>query len=249
MILAAFVSEPLVERGPPPLYLRLQERIRRAIERGELKPSEALPGERDIAQAVQVSRVTVRKALSGLVDAGLLEARQGSGTFVARRSIELPLSRLTSFTEDMCLRGVSTTSRWLLREVTFPSPRETMYLALSLRDKVVRLRRVRLAGEMPMAIELAVVPHCHLPAPDRVTTSLYAALDEYGIRPVKALQLLSAAKIGKADAALLEVEPGAAMLTIERISYLASGRPMEFTRSFYRGDTYDFVAELNLEPT
>ena len=243
-----FAPDSFFESSSTPLYLRLQKRIKSAIESGSLKPLDALPGERDIAQALNVSRVTVRKALSGLVSAGLLEQRQGSGTFVARKPpiVEQPLSRLTSFSEDMRLRGLETTSRWLDREISLPSPREAIHLALSPQDRVCRLRRLRLAGGVPMAIELAAIPHKYLPDPEAVKTSLYAVLDDAGLRPVRALQRLSAANLGKEDAALLDVPAGSAALAIERISYLAAGQPVEFTRSFYRGDTYDFVAELNL---
>lgn len=234
--------------GATPLYLRLQERIRAAIENGSLKPLEALPGERDVARGLGVSRVTVRKALAGLVTMGLLEQRQGSGTFVSRRPpiVEQPLSRLTSFSEDMRLRGLETSTRWLDRESSAPSTREAMHLALSPQDRVCRFRRLRLAGGTPMAIELAAIPQRYLPDPQAVDGSLYAALEEAGVRPVRALQRLSAANLGAADAALLQVQAGSAALAIERISYLVTGQPVEFTRSFYRGDTYDFVAELSL---
>ena len=245
---SVFAGDSFAERSPTPLYLRLQERIQAAIEGGDLKPLQALPGERAIAQAVNVSRVTVRKALSGLVSAGLLEQRQGSGTYVARKPplVEQPLSRLTSFSEDMRMRGLVTTSRWLDRDVSTASTKEAMHLALSPQDRVCRFRRLRFAGGVPMAIELAAVPHRYLPDPQAVKTSLYAVLDELGVKPVRALQRLSAANLGHEDAGLLGVPSGSAALSIERISYLPNGQPVEFTRSFYRGDTYDFVAELNL---
>ena len=72
------------------------------------------------------------------------------------------------------------------------------------------------------------------------------ALEETGHRPVRAVQRISAANLGEADARILDVPAGSASLNIERISYLASGKVVEFTRSIYRGDTYDFVAELRL---
>lgn len=233
---------------PTPLYLRLQERIKAAIARGELKPLDALPGERDIAEAFGVSRVTVRKALSGLVESGLLKQRQGSGTFVASppRRVEQALSRLTSFSDDMRLRGLAPTVRWLGREISLPSPREAMRLSLSPNDQVCRLRRLRLAGGIPMAIELATLPARYLPDPDLVTDSLYAALGLLGCRPVRALQRLSAANLAADDAALLDVAPGAAALAIDRLAFLDNGTPVEFTQSWYRGDAYDFVAELTL---
>jgi len=85
-----------------------------------------------------------------------------------------------------------------------------------------------------------------LPDPEAVGASLYAHLDRSGNRPVRAIQRIRAVSLGETDAELLEVAPGVASLHIERTSYLASGRVVEFTRSIYRGDTYDFVAELRL---
>ena len=85
-----------------------------------------------------------------------------------------------------------------------------------------------------------------LPDPAGIGSSLYAALELTGNRPVRAVQRISAANLGDSDARLLEVPPGIAGLQIERISYLASGKVIEFTRSVYRGDAYDFVAELRL---
>ncbi len=236
-------------KGSSPLYLRLQDRIRGAIETGRLKPNEALPGERDIAGALSVSRVTVRKALAGLVESGLLHQRQGSGTFVAAkpRRVEQALSRLTSFSEDMRVRGQAPTVRLIRCEISTPSPHEAMHLQLSPRDSVSRLRRLRLADGVPMAIEQAALPLSALPDPDAIGDSLYAALEARGLRPVRALQRLSAAKLEAADALLLDVEAGAAALSIERVAYLPDGRPIEFTRSLYRGDAYDFVAELTLK--
>ena len=240
--------EGSLQQGATPLYLRLQARLRDAIETGRFKPLEALPGERDLAEAFSVSRVTVRKAIGGLVEAGLLHQRQGSGTFVAAKPerLEQALSRLTSFTEDMLLRGLEPSVRVLRCEVSPPSPAEAMQLMLSPQDRVSRLRRLRLAGSVPMAIELATLPQQVLPDPATVGPSLYAVLEGSGHRPVRALQRLSAANLSTEDAILLDVAPGAAALSIERVSFLPDGRPIEFTRSWYRGDAYDFVAELTL---
>ena len=139
-----------------------------------------------------------------------------------------------------------TASPRLQRDISAPSTKEAIHLALSPHEKVCRLRRLRFAGGMPMAIELAAIPQKFLPDPQAVGTSLYAVLEALDVKPVRALQRLSAANLGSEDAALLEVPPGSAALSIERISYLSTQHPVEFTRSFYRGDAYDFVAELNL---
>jgi GntR family transcriptional regulator len=113
---------------------------------------------------------------------------------------------------------------------------------------VARLERVRRSDGVPLAIERASLPTQVLADPEAVQTSLYALLETYGLRPVRAVQRISAANLGPRDAGLLGVPPGAAGLRIERIGYLANGRMVEFTRSIYRGDAYDFAVELTLTP-
>jgi GntR family transcriptional regulator len=231
-----------------PLYLQLRKSIEDAVTRGLIGPGDALPSERDIATKADMSRVTVRKAVQDLVKGGILVQRHGSGTFVAPRMerVEQSLSRLTSFTEDMARRGMSVHSQWLDRGLYAPSPEEMMVLGLSSDDMVARVARLRIANDTPLAIERASLSAGILPDPASIGSSLYAALEADGNRPVRAVQRISAANLGEADARLLDVAPASASLRIERISYLASGKVIEFTRSIYRGDAYDFVAELRL---
>ena len=236
--------------GAGPLYLQLQRRIGDAMQHGILAPGSSLPAERDIAAMTGLSRVTVRKAVEALVASGLLIQKRGSGTYVAPRveRLEQALSLLTSFTEDMARRGKSVESVWISRSIQSPTPEEVMALGLGGGDRVARLERVRRSDGVPLAIERASIPTRILPDPEAVETSLYALLETYGHRPVRAVQRISAANLGPRDAALLGVTPGAAGLRIERIGYLASGRVVEFTRSVYRGDAYDFAVELKLSP-
>jgi GntR family transcriptional regulator len=160
--------------------------------------------------------------------------------------IEAPLSRLTSFTEDMRSRGIESESDWIERASALPTPEEALVLALSPGERVSRLHRLRRADGKPLAIERASLPHRMLPDPETIETSLYAALSERGLKPVRALQRLRAVALGKADAALLALPEGSPALFTERVAYLADNRIVEFTRSHYRGDAYDFVAELHL---
>lgn len=231
-----------------PLYLRLKKSIEEAVRLGVIGPGDALPSERDIAARADISRVTVRKAVQDLVKGGVLVQRHGSGTFVAPRveRVEQSLSRLTSFTEDMARRGMVVRSEWLDRGIFPPSPEEMMVLGLSSRELVARVARLRLANDTPLAIERASLSASVLPDPAAIGSSLYAALERDGNRPVRAVQRISATNLGAADAHVLDVAPGSASLNIERVSYLASGKVIEFTRSVYRGDAYDFVAELRL---
>ncbi len=240
--------EGLQGGGSGPLYLKLRQSLEDAILSGKLNHGDALPPERDLADYASISRVTVRKAVDDLVKDGLLVRRHGSGTFVVKpvNRVQQSLSRLTSFTEDMQRRGLTTTAQWIERGLFHPSPDEMMVLGLAADSLVARLGRLRIADDMPLAIERASISSEFLPDPIRIGTSLYAELDKTKSRPVRAVQRISACSLKDPDAAMLGVPVGSASLSIERISYLASGRVVEFTRSLYRGDAYDFVAELTL---
>lgn len=232
--------------GRGPLYQKLQQALREAIQNRVLAPDEALPPERDLAEQFDVSRITVRKALDGLVAEGLLTRRQGAGTFVASR-VEKSFSKLSSFSEDMISRGRTPRSEWLNRAEAAVTPEESMVLGLSPGSRVYRFHRIRFADDEPMALEYSTVPGFSLPSAEAVGASLYEALAAAGTRPVRALQRLRAVLFTPEQAALLGVRPGAPGLLIERRGFLKDGRAVEFTQSYYRGDAYDFVAELNAQ--
>jgi GntR family transcriptional regulator len=234
----------LDEQNRAPLYQQLQRALRSAIDKQLLAPDEALPPERDLAEEFKISRITVRKALDGLVAEGLLARRQGAGTFVTSR-VEKSFSKLSSFSEDMLSRGRTPHSEWLSKSAGAVTPEESMTLGLSPGSAVYRFNRIRYADSLPMALEYATVPGFCLPSAESVENSLYDALEKHGARPVRALQRLRAVLFSAEHAQLLGVADKAAGLLIERRGFLKDGRAVEFTRSFYRGDAYDFVAELN----
>ena len=241
--LAAHIG-PLDAGGRGSLYQRLERGLRGAIERGVVAPEQPLPAERDLAADLQVSRITVRKAMDALVAEGLLIRRQGAGTFVSGR-VEKQFAKLSSFTEDMAARGRAVTSKWLLRTDGAVTPDESMTLGLGPGAAVYRFHRIRLADDLPMAIERSTIPGFALASADTVAESLYDALDSAGNRPVRALQRLRAVLFDAEQAALLGMEAGAPGLFIERRGFLEDGRAIEATQSWYRGDAYDFVAELS----
>ena len=230
----------------PLAYLRLRRAIRNVVEHRDFEPGQALPSERDLSQALKLSRVTVRKAIAGLVEEGLLTQRHGAGTFIAERIVK-PMSRLTSFTEDLRERGLRPRSEFFERVIGEVTPEESMAMNLSPGSLVVRLHRLRYGQDEPLAIERSVVPANLLPDPMLVQDSLYEALEKLGCRPCRALQRLRAVSLNAQQARLLHVHPGSAGLSIERRSFLDDGRVVEFTSSWYRGDIYDFVAELQTD--
>ena len=244
--LASFsdVIGSLEDQGRAPLYQQLQRALRDAITENRLAADEALPPERDLAGEFGVSRITVRKALDARMHEGLLTRRQGAGTFVAAR-VEKSFSKLSSFTEDMISRGRRPESVWLSRSAGAVTPEESLTLGLSPGAQVYRFNRIRYADSSPMALEYSTVPGFCLPSETAVEESLYDALDKHGARPARALQRLRAVLFTAERARLLGVPDGSPGLLIERRGFLRDGRAVEFTQSYYRGDAYDFVAELN----
>jgi len=234
----------LAEDSAAPLYRQLHDLLRSAIESQSLKPEEALPPEREIALDFSISRITVRKALDGLVADGLLVRKQGAGTFVGGR-VEKQFSKLSSFSEDMATRGRTARSEWISQQEGAVSPDESLTLGLSPGARIYRFHRIRFADEQPMALEYSAIPGWGLPGLEAVDASLYTALDAAGHRPVRALQRLRAVLFDADQAKLLHVDVGAPGLFIERRGFLEDGRAIEMTHSWYRGDAYDFVAELN----
>jgi GntR family transcriptional regulator len=235
---------PLDASSNLPLYQQLQRSLRDAIERRLLSADDALPAERDLASDFSVSRITVRKAIDGLVEEGLLVRRQGSGTFVRSR-VEKNFSKLTSFSEDMRARGRNPRSVWLSRAAGTVTPEEALTLRASPGTPVFRFHRIRFADDAPMALEYATVLATCLPSVDAVESSLYEALERTGNRPVRALQRLRAVLFTAEQAELLGANEKDAGLLVERVGFHNDGRAVEFSQSYYCGDTYDFVAELS----
>jgi GntR family transcriptional regulator len=235
---------PLDESSSLPLYQQLQRLLRDAIEKRVLDADDALPAERDLAADFEVSRITVRKAIEGLVSEGLLVRQHGSGTFVRPR-VEKNFSKLTSFSEDMRARGRNPRSVWLHRGAGSVTPEEALALRLSPGTPVFRFHRIRFADDAPMAVEYATVVASCLGSVDAVKSSLYEALEQSGHRPVRALQRLRAVLLNAEQAERLRAKERDAGLLVERLGFLADRSAVEFSQSYYRGDTYDFVAELS----
>jgi GntR family transcriptional regulator len=240
----AEILGPLDPGHSLPLYQQLQRALREAIEKRVLGPDDALPAERQLATDLAISRITVRKAIDGLVEEGLLVRKQGAGNFVCAR-IEKNFAKLTSFSEDMRARGRTPRSVWLRRSEGTVTPEESLALRLSPGTPVYRFHRLRYADEAPMALEYATIVASALPSLESVDSSLYEALQAAGSRPNRALQRLRALLLNAEQAKLLHAREGDAGLLVERVGFLPDGRAIEFCQSFYRGDTYDFVAELS----
>jgi GntR family transcriptional regulator len=226
-----------------PLYLQLANKLSEGIHSGLWQPDEALPSERMLSDTLDISRVTARKAIDILCERGMLTRKRGSGTYITPK-LEQPLSRLTNFSEELRQRGFTPGSQWLLRESGIASAEEILALGLSPNTVVSRLKRLRTADNVVMAIESSTIPAQYLPDPKAVSDTLYGYLDSQNLLPARALQHIRAVNATAEQARLANIKQGAAMLYITRVGYLESGAAIELTHSYCRSDYYDFVAEL-----
>ena len=238
-----FSSDP---QDSSPIYLQLARLLAQTIREGGYKPDEALPSERLLAETLNVSRVTARSAIDQLVEQGLIIRKRGSGNYIAPL-LEQPLSRLTSFSEELERRGYTPSSRWLNRTVSVAMTDEQLTLGLSPGARVARLERLRLADDVVMAYEVSILPQSVIADPMAVEGSLYQHLTLIRHAPVRALQHIRALNAQPRLAEQLGIPDRQAVLFITRIGYLESGQAVELTHSYCRSDYYDFVAEMKRE--
>ena len=230
-----------------PMYVQIGEELKRRIKDGEVAVGSAIPSERELTEQFGVSRMTVRQSITNLVNEGLLYREKGRGTFVASPKVEQPLNGLTSFTEDMKARGLTPSNKVIRFEKTQPEPDIAEELQLAPDEEVFTVERIRYANEKPMALERTYLPVKLFPALDgqALGGSLYSLIEQDHQHPIShASQRMEAALVKKEEAELLQIAMPAAILIIERVSYLTNGVPFEVVRSIYRADRYKFITEI-----
>ena len=159
---------PLDKNGFIPLYFQIQRALMEKIQSGELSEGDPLASEEELSRYYQVSRMTARQALHGLKTSGYAFSEKGRGTFVTRPKLEKNIMHLQGFTEEMRQRGMKPSSKLLEQSVITPNEDLMQRLKLSAGDKVVHLRRLRLADGVPMAIENSHIPLKQFPGLDRI---------------------------------------------------------------------------------
>jgi DNA-binding GntR family transcriptional regulator len=229
-----------------PCYLAVARELAAEIARGKVAPGERLPGERELCRHFDVSRVTVRHALSELRDRGLIEPESARGWFVTSTVLGEP-NALMSFSEMARSRGLIPSARILAGTVRPATMDEAEALNIAPGSEVFDLERLRLLDGVPVAIEqsrlpLAVAPA--LPGADLAAGSLYELLRQAGAVPARADYVLQAIPAEARLAKHLELPEGAPLLMATAKTYDLAGRAIELSRSIFRGDRYRFRATL-----
>jgi GntR family transcriptional regulator len=226
-----------------PLYIQIKELLEKQIQSGEYAVGARLPSERELAQCYDVSRMTARQALRALAQEGVTYSRVGKGTFVSAPTINQELQALTSFSEDMRLRGIQPSSRVLSAEIRPAGSEIAARLQLPLGTDTVVLKRVRLADNRPLALEMTHLPHRLCPGllaqHDFAHESLYEVLHcEYGWTLVWADQVIETRLPEESECRALDLDQRTPILKFTRVTFNEQNLPVEFVRSVYRGDQY-----------
>jgi len=248
------VAPKAVAVRPAPVPPRLdraarREQLRRGLQAILQQTGDGmrLPPERELAERLGVARETLRRLLEELQGEGVLQRRQGAGTFVAGQNWVKPLL-LRSFTEDMRERGLVASSSVLSANVVRADAKVALKLKAVPGSPVWFIRRLRLASGEPMALEEAWLCQALLPGFDPAclaTRSLYEVLHQrHGILVRNAAQEIQATVLTEDEAALLNVAPFSPALMVERQVFSQAGEPVEFGKSLYRADRYRF--EVNV---
>ena len=239
------LSIELDRASPVPLYFQVARQIEQAIERGELVPGGRLENEIELADRLGLSRPTMRRAIQELVSKGLLVRRRGVGTQIVHGQVKRRVE-LTSLHDDLVRGNQHPTTRLLEHEV-LPAPDEiAVALGVPPRSDVVRLSRLRLAQDEPLAILRNWLPAdvASFRVEQLEERGLYALLRTNGVHFRIASQRIGARTASPEEAHLLRIKRGAAVLTMERTAYGESGRAVEFGAHIYRSDNYSFEVTL-----
>lgn len=245
---SALPFEALDKNSYIPMYAQIQAQLLGMIHSGRLGAGDPLPSEEELSRVYRVSRMTSRQALQLLKSQGFAARHKGRGTFVTQPKVEKDIAHLCGFTAEMQALGMKASSQLLAAETIAATDEIATLLAIEAGAPVYRLRRLRQADGLPVAIEESYLPKAKFPGIEKlnfVRRSLYQTLRErYGVRFGMADEILEARAASRLEAQLLEIPARSSLLVISRTLWNVDGEPFEMARSSYRGDRYRAVLRI-----
>jgi GntR family transcriptional regulator len=244
------LANPLtIDRNlPVPLYSQLKEILLAMIQSEALRVGDALPSEYELGHKFRVSRITVRRAIDELAREGLLVSRQGKGTFVAPPKIERPMTRMKSFSAATAAEGHRPGSRLLALRHDKVASHIAAALGVAKEQWVWVVERLRLVDDQPLGISevyLNLPPDLYLtPTELEQEGSLWFILEKKGLVLARSEETIQAVSASDKQAELLHIKIGAPLLLIEGIVYSDQATPIEYHRTFNRGDRYKYSVQL-----
>ena len=225
--------------SPVPLYHQLAEQLTAAITDGRLRPGDAFENEIGMSDRLSLSRPTVRRAISELVNQGLLVRRRGIGTTVANQMVHRK-AELTSLYDDLAREGRAPRTEVLSLDCEAHDDRAAAVLELSPSTPLVSIVRLRYANDLPLAIMRNWLPPAlnDLTLEQLTNDGLYAVLRARGIRPTVARQRIGARNATAEERRTLHMSKAEPLITMTRSAYAADGSPVEYGNHCYRADQY-----------
>ena len=241
------MNDIIDKNNPEPIYLQIKHNLLASIENGIYAINQAIPSEVAIAKHYQVSRMTVRAAINELVQEGLLFRKQGKGTYVSGKRFDYHLFRITSFNQDMAERGMTYFTKVLELKVCSAPERIRKGLKLSANSKVIYIKRLRYADNVPLLLEERYLNYslCKRILKENLDEeSIHNLLIyKYKLALTKVTQFIQAKNLSKKEANLLKAEKGSAALYLQRTTYTHK-QPVTLVTYLYRGDRYRVYAEF-----
>jgi GntR family transcriptional regulator len=230
--------------SPLPFYAQIKEILRARILDGTYKPHQQMPSESEMMQAFKVSRITVRQALGDLQKEGLIFKIHGKGSFVSKSKAFQDLDRLQGFGEAMSRFGHQTFNQLLSAKDVPANQAVAEKLRVAPRTMVTEIKRVRLLDREPISFDVTYVPQTigeRLRAEDLAARDIFVILEnEYRIALGNADLQIGSMPADATLARLLRVDEGAPILRIERLTFTADHRPIDFEYLYYRGDAFQY---------
>lgn len=233
---------PLNKDSYTPIYAQIQAQLLEMIRTGRLQPGDLLPSEEELSRIHGISRMTARQALQALKVKGFATRQKGRGTFVTQPKMEKDITHLAGFSAEMRFLGMTPSSRVLEAEIVAASEEIASRLLLNPGTSVFRLHRLRLADNVPLALEETYLPVDRFPGIQEIDFSRHSLYqvthEQYGIQLGMADEVLEARSAARRESELLNVPLRSSLLVISRIMRSDEGTPIESTNSCYRGDRY-----------
>ena len=224
-----------------PLWIQAVDHISREIAEGRLVAGPRLPPERELCAELNISRVTLRKALLKLVDDGVLRSSHGRGWFVAVGQQKDWPNSLESFSETAERMGLVASSRILRAGISSATIDEAEELGVAPGTPLFHLERVRMLSQVPIALDASRVPAVLVPGFDSIdftTASLYQALARAGLDLFRAESTIEAKPADAVLAEHLGVDAGTPVLAMHQVVVDGADRPIFSSDIRYAGDRY-----------
>jgi GntR family transcriptional regulator len=236
--------QPVDPDSPIPLYYQVEKNLRELILRGELSPGDLLPPEMELARYFNISRHTIRMALSQLEKDNLIGRKAGRGTVVKDQEDRIKFYLNRSFTQQMADMGRTAHSEILEQRIGQIDTQSPRALHSKIGAPCLCLTRLRYGDSEPIGLQYTTVLTELCPGLERYdfsTASLYdVLLNEYRLRIKEILHTITAAIASGLTAEKLELAEGDPVLIVNTAALLEKGRMIEFSVSFYRADKYEY---------